>query len=393
MKYIPIQSKGIWNRSIILWYFLFLLSGCNNSTPHGCLLNQPYDSILQTTLDLIYKDYVENPDETKMAEGLINGILNNLDPNSGYYNPKDFKHLVGFTEGNFFGVGLEIIPADAGIRIITPIDDTPAQKAGIKAGDIIVKIDDKDITNLPYWESVKLLQGKVGTFVKVTILREKLINFNLQRTNIMTSGVRFTFKDDIAYLRISAFTTHTLGKIKECIGKIKRKPDCKGLIIDVRNNPGGILEQGVEVTSLFIEKGIVVDVRGRSVNYSKKHMAMGEDQLKGIPIVVLVNNGSASAAEIFAGALKDYKRAIIIGEKTFGKGSVQAIFSIPEHNCGIKLTVAHFYTPHGHSIQNHGISPDIIVRAQKNKMLMYSLDNKEDMQLQRAIMVLKGSKL
>lgn len=313
--------------------------------------------------------YVEEVDDKKLIEAAINGMLTSLDPHSSYLDAKDFKYMNEQTSGKFGGLGIEITMEQGVVKIVSPIDDTPAFRAGLKPGDYITNIDGETIIGMTLNEAVDKMRGKPGTKVKLTIRRvnEKPFDVTLKREIIKTQSVKTDIKDkDVLYIRIGSFSEDVDKDIKKAFEKVKkeRKEPLKGLVIDVRNNPGGLLDQAVAVSGLFLNHGEVVSTRARNEEDTLRYMAKGEDITEGLPIVVLINNGSASASEIVAGALQDHKRAVIVGEKSFGKGSVQTVVPLGGYGA-MRLTTARYYTPSGRSIQATGIEPDIIVHPAK----------------------------
>ncbi len=324
----------------------------------------------------IKTDYVEKVDDKTILKNAIKGMLSGLDPHSSYLDEKSFKHLKEGTTGEFGGLGIEVGMEDGLIKVISPIDDTPAQRAGIQPGDLIFRIDDKSVKEMELDEAVKLMRGKPGTEIKLSIIREssnKPLTITLKRAVIKVKSVKFRLLEkDFGYLRISSFQSRTSEQLKKAIKtlvKENKKQALKGLILDLRNNPGGVLNGSVDVTDIFLDKGLIVYTQGRIKDSELRFSASRGDALNGAPIVVLVNGGSASASEIVAGALQDHRRAIIMGSNTFGKGSVQTIKPLTR-TTAIKLTTARYYTPSGRSIQAEGIIPDI-------KLANVSLEEKE----------------
>ncbi len=313
----------------------------------------------------IKNDYVEAVDDKTILKNAIKGMMAGLDPHSSYLDETHFKHLKEGTSGEFGGLGIEVSMEDGLIRVISPIDDTPAQQAGILPGDLIFRIDDKPVKTMELDESIKLMRGKAGTNIKLSIIRKgrkEPLFINLKRAIIKVKSVKSRLlEDNFAYLRISSFQSRTSEQIKKALKKLvieNNKQALQGLILDLRNNPGGILNGSVDVVDIFLNKGLIVYTQGRTKDSQLKFNATYGDQLQGAPIVVLVNGGSASASEIVAGALQDHQRAIIMGTKTFGKGSVQTIKPLTQITA-IKITTALYYTPSGRSIQAEGIVPDI----------------------------------
>ena len=314
-------------------------------------------------------NYVEEVSDKQLIEAAINGMLTSLDPHSSYLDEKDFKYMNEQTSGKFGGLGIEITMEQGVVKIVSPIDDTPAFKAGLKPGDYITHIDGETIIGMSLNEAVDKMRGKPGTKVKLTIRRinEKPFDVTLKREEIKTQSVKTDIKDDdVFYIRIGSFSEDVDTDIKKAFEKVQknRKEPLKGIVLDVRNNPGGLLDQAVAVSSLFLDQGEVVSTRARNEEDTLRYSAKGKDITNGMPIVVIINNGSASASEIVAGALQDHKRAVIIGEKSFGKGSVQTVVPLGDYGA-MRLTTAKYYTPSGRSIQATGIEPDIVVHPAK----------------------------
>lgn len=314
----------------------------------------------------IRSDYVEKPDDTALIEAAVNGMLTSLDPHSSYMNPKDFKDMQVQTRGEFGGLGIEVTMEDGVVKVVSPIDDTPAAKAGILAGDLIVALDGEAIQNMNLNQAVDKMRGAVNTPITVTIQRkgtEKPFDVKIVRDVIRVQSVKSRTEGDIGYLRISSFNEQTYDGLKDAIDKLKAdigKDKIKGYILDLRNNPGGLLDQAELVGDAFLDKGEVVSTRGRHADQNMRYDARPGDLTDGKPVIVLINGGSASASEIVAGALQDQKRATILGTRSFGKGSVQTIIPLGS-NGAIRLTTARYYTPSGKSIQAKGIDPDIQV--------------------------------
>ena len=313
-------------------------------------------------LEQIKAAYVEEVDDKTLLENAIRGMLSELDPHSAYLDEKDFSDLQSMTSGEFGGLGIEVGMEDGFVKVITPIDDTPASRAGIQAGDIIIKLGDKSVQGMSLDEAVGMMRGKSGEALKLTILRknvEKPIELKLVRDAIKVRSVKQkTLEPGYGYVRIAQFQTNTADELHKAIDALKKGNDTQGLVLDLRNNPGGLLESAVEVSDTFLNKGLIVYTKGRTANSNLRYNAETGDMLNGAPIVILVNDGTASAAEIVAGALQDNHRAIILGTNSFGKGSVQTVVPITETKA-IKLTTALYYTPSGRSIQAEGIKPDI----------------------------------
>jgi len=320
-------------------------------------------------LDMVEKNYVEPVDSTKMMQGAINGMMKSLDPHSTFMTAEMYKDLEVETRGSFGGIGIEITVLKDVLTVVSPIEDTPAYHAGVKAGDQIIKIDGKSTKDITITEAVKKLRGPRDTQVTITIFHEGMAkpkDIVITRSIIKIRSVKSkSFEDHIGYIRISSFQERTAEDAKKVLREIEGKAGpLKGIVIDLRNNPGGLLNQSVEVSDLFMKSGVIVSTRGRSKSMESKSEAKDDGDEPTCPIVVLVNEGTASAAEIVSGALQDNGRAVILGTQTFGKGSVQTVIPL-EDGAALKLTTAKYYTPKGRSIQAEGITPDIVVRPVK----------------------------
>lgn len=328
----------------------------------------PLDDIRTFTevFSRVKSDYVDNIGDKKLLENAIRGMLAGLDPHSSYLDEDAYKTLQEGTSGEFGGLGIEVGMEDNFIKVISPIDDTPAARAGIKAGDTIIRLDDTPVKGMSLSEAVEHMRGKPGTDIELTIIRDeadKPLNITVTRDIIKVQSVRSRILEPgYGYVRISQFQSHTGEDAREAIETLKSESDneLKGIILDLRNNPGGVLSAAVSVSDIFLEDGLIVYTEGRGDDNELRFNAEPADMLEGAPLVVLVNSGSASAAEIVAGALQDHQRAIIMGEKTFGKGSVQTILPM-NNDTALKLTTARYYTPSGRSIQANGIEPDITI--------------------------------
>ncbi len=318
----------------------------------------------------IKSDYVETTKDSDLLENAIRGMLTGLDPHSTYLDPEAYKELRVGTSGKFGGLGIEVGMENGFVKVISPIDDTPAQRAGMQTGDLIIRIDDTPVKGLSLNDAVKLMRGEPGSKILLTVVREnqdKPLKVSITRAVIKVNSVKFRMLDPgFGYVRISQFQSNTGENIINAVSELKKeyKANLKGLILDLRNNPGGVLNAAVAVSDAFLEDGLIVYTEGRINDSKMKFKATPTDIAKGAPIIVLVNGGSASASEIVAGALQDHKRAIIMGTTTFGKGSVQTILPIP-NGAALKLTTARYYTPSGRSIQAEGIIPDIILENVK----------------------------
>ena len=317
----------------------------------------------------IKKDYVEKVDDEKLFDDAIKGMLEGLDPHSTYLNEKDFEDLQIGTRGEFGGLGIEVTMEDGYVKVVSPIDDTPAYRAGVKAGDLIIMLDDKPVKGLTLSECVDIMRGKIGTSLELTIAREgenKPLKIKIIRDTIKVKSVKYDILDNnYGYLRITSFQSKTGSSLKNVLLKIKKKNNLKGIVLDLRNNPGGVLGAAVEVSDTFLDqKKMIVTTSGRMSDAINEFKSSSNDFAKDIPIVVLINGGSASASEIVAGALQDHRRAIIMGTQSFGKGSVQTILPLTRKTA-LKITTARYFTPNGRSIQAKGITPDIIVKDMK----------------------------
>ena len=318
----------------------------------------------------IKNDYVEPIDDKTLLENAIRGMLSGLDPHSTYLVPDDYQDLQAGTSGEFGGLGIEVGMEDGFVKVIAPIDDTPAQRAGVEAGDLIIRLDDVPVKGMALPDAVNVMRGKPGTDIVLTIVREgtdRPIRITITRDVIQVTSVRSRpLEPGYGYVRISQFQTRTGESLREAVDKLRGEADdtLKGLVLDLRNNPGGVLSAAVAVSDAFLDSGTIVYTEGRMDDAELTFSAKGSDILDGVPIVVLVNGGSASASEIVAGALQDHRRAVIMGEKTFGKGSVQTILPM-DNGSALKLTTARYYTPSGTSIQARGIVPDITLERMR----------------------------
>lgn len=315
-------------------------------------------------LHMLQQNYVEEVDTKEILEGAIKGMLNSLDPHSSYMDPDDFKDLQIETKGSFSGIGIEITMKDSILTVVSPIDDTPAFKKGLKAGDKILKIEGESTKDMSLVDAVKRLRGPNGTDVTISIHREgwtELKDFTITRDNIPLVSVKAkTLEPGYGYIRIRSFQANTTKDFKKSMEDLTKDGDLKGLVLDLRNNPGGLLDQAVRISDVFLDEGLIVYTKSRRKENNLSYSAHKNGAAYTFPIVVLVNEGSASASEIVAGALQDHKRALVLGAQTFGKGSVQTIHPM-SNGAGLRLTTALYYTPNGRSIQATGITPDIIV--------------------------------
>ena len=351
--------------------------------------NELYEKIdlFGEVLENIKKDYVDDVDQSEIMDSAINGVLQSLDPYSAYMSPELFKEMQTDTKGQFGGLGIEIGMEAGVVKVISPIDDTPAEKAGIKAGDFIVKIGEEQVQGKSLMEAVKLMRGPVGTSIKLTVRRKnfkKPLEFNISREIIEIQSVSSTLiskEKNIGYVRLKSFNENSDNQFLKIIKKFEKNKKIKGYVIDLRNNPGGLLNQAINITDFFLDSGEIVSTKGRRVSETRKFFAKRGDETNGKPLLILINNGSASAAEILAGALKDHKRAIILGENSYGKGSVQSIIPLANGG-GMRLTISKYYLPSGKSISEVGVTPDILVEEASDN---FKINSKDDNQLNYAI--------
>ena len=336
-------------------------------------------------LEKIKQEYVDEIDQADVMDSAINGVLQSLDPYSAYMSPELFESMQTESKGEFGGLGIEIGMEAGVVKVISPISDTPAEKAGIKAGDYIVRINETQVQGKSLMEAVKLMRGPVGSSIELTIRRKGVkqpLTYKIKRQIIEVTSVDAKIlgkKNNIGYVKLKSFNENSDKQFIKTIKKFEIENKLIGYIIDLRNNPGGLLAQAITITDFFLNEGEIVSTKGRKVTETRKFFARNGDGIKGKPVIVLINNGSASASEIFAGALKDHKRAIILGESSYGKGSVQSVIPL-RNGGGIRLTISKYYLPSGKSISEVGVSPDIIVKEDEAKT-----ENNEDNQLNYAI--------
>ena len=367
---------------IYIFFFSLLFSPANSK-------NDLFDKIdlFGEVLENIKKDYVDDVDQAEIMDSAINGVLQSLDPYSAYMSPELFKEMQTDTRGEFGGLGIEIGMESGVVKVISPIDDTPAAKAGIKAGDYIVKIGKEQVQGKSLLEAVKLMRGPVGTSIELTVRRrnvKKPLEFTIERKIIEIQSVSASIigkEKNLGYIRLKSFNENSDKQFLKSVKEFEKKPKIKGYVLDLRNNPGGLLQQAINITDFFLEDGEIVSTKGRKISETRKFFARKGDEIKGKPIVVLINNGSASASEIFAGALKDHKRAIILGENSYGKGSVQSIIPL-RNGGGMRLTISKYYLPSGKSISEVGVTPDILVEEEGEDFL---INSEKDNQLNYAI--------
>jgi carboxyl-terminal processing protease len=370
-----------------LLFFLFCLVQNANSTE-----NEIYNKIdlFGEVLEKINKEYVDEINQSESMDSAINGLLQSLDPYSAYMSPEIFNEMKTETSGEFGGLGIEVSMESGVVKVISPIDDTPASRAGIKAGDYIVKINNNQVQGKSLSEAVDLMRGPVGSGIELTVRRrgeKKALTFNIIRKIIQIQSVKSDLLEkNIGYIRLTSFNENSSDQIKKRINELEKNKNVKAYILDLRNNPGGLLSQAIKISDYFLNTGEIVSTKSRKTSENRKWFAKEGDLTNGKTLIVLINYGSASASEIVAGALKDHKRAILLGETSFGKGSVQSI--IPLKNDGaIRLTVAKYYLPSGKSISEVGVSPDIEISEETDD---FRIKTETDNQLNYAIKLLNG---
>ena len=346
--------------------------------------------LLGEVLEKVQDEYVDEIDQAEVMDFAINGILQSLDPYSAYMNPKIYEEMQTETSGEFGGLGIEVSMEGGVVKVISPIDDTPAARVGVKAGDYIVRINGEQVQGKTLMEAVNLMRGPVGSPIEITIRRKGLKKakiFTITREIIeIKSVISKLIDNEIGYLRLRAFNENSSNQLKGEISKLEKNNKLVGYILDLRNNPGGLLSQAVRISDFFLDDGEIVSTRGRKSRENRKFFAKKGDRIKGKPLIVLINNGSASASEIVAGALQDQKRAVLLGEATYGKGSVQSI--IPLRNKGaIRLTISKYYLPSGKSISEVGVTPDIRVEEEDEE---FSINTITDNQLNYAVKLFSG---
>ena len=369
----------------IIFFFILNIAHAENSDKFYKKID-----LFSEVLEKIQKEYVDEIDQSEVMDSAINGVLQSLDPYSAYMSPDIFKEMQTETSGEFGGLGIEVSMEAGVVKVISPIDDTPAAKVGVKSGDYIVKINDEQVQGKTLMEAVNLMRGPVGSSIEITIRRKGLKKakiFKIKREVIeIKSVVAKLIENKVGYLRLRAFNENSSEQLKKEILSLEREKNLTGYIFDLRNNPGGLLSQAIKISDFFLDEGEIVSTKGRKSRENRKFFAKRGDEIKGKPLIVLINNGSASASEIVAGALKDHKRAILLGETTYGKGSVQSI--IPLKNKGaIRLTISKYYLPSGESISEIGVLPDIKVEESDEN---FSINTETDNQLSYAVELLKG---
>ena len=375
-------------KKIFIFLFIsFFYTTIVNSNTNNEKLYKKID-LFAEVLEKIKKEFVDEVDQSELIDNAINGALQSLDPYSAYMTPELFDSMQTDTKGEFGGLGIEVGMEAGVVKVIAPIDDTPAAKAGIKAGDYIVKIDGEQVQGKSLMEAVKLMRGPVGSTIDLTIRRKgvkKAISKTIKREIIEIKSVDSKIlKKNIGYLRLTAFNNNSSKQLVDEIKNIEKKEKTLGYILDLRNNPGGLLNQAINVTDFFLNEGEIVSTRGRKSHENRRFFAKKGDKVKGKPLIVLINNGSASASEIVAGALKDHKRAIILGSRTYGKGSVQSIIPL-RNGGGIRITISKYYLPSGKSISEVGVTPDIFVDDDSDD---FQINTETDSQLNYALKLL-----
>tara|TARA_Y100001958_G_scaffold159232_1_gene159839 strand:+ start:2187 stop:3320 length:1134 start_codon:yes stop_codon:yes gene_type:complete len=369
----------------ILILFFFSTSSLHSNTDEK--LFKKID-LFGEVLEKIKKEYVEDVDQSEMLNSAINGALQSLDPYSAYMNPELFESMETDTRGEFGGLGIEVGMEAGVVKVISPIDDTPASKAGIKAGDYIIKIDGKQVQGKSLMEAVKMMRGPVESKIKLTIRRKgekKALEKILKREIIQIKSVESKIiQKNIAYIKLKAFNSNSSNQLSKKINDFEKNNKPIGYILDLRNNPGGLLTQAISITDFFLDDGEIVSTKGRKSIENRRFFARKGDKVNGKPLIIIINNGSASASEIVAGALKDHKRAIILGEKTYGKGSVQSIIPLSDGG-GIRLTVSKYYLPSGKSISDVGVAPDILIEEKGEN---FKTNSPSDNQLNYALKLL-----
>ena len=375
-------------RTIISFFFLILTTNLSLSANEESI----YDKIdlFGEVLDKINKEYVEEVNQSDAMDAAINGVLQSLDPYSAYMSPELFEEMQTETSGEFGGLGIEVGMEAGVVKVISPIDNSPAEQAGVKAGDYIVKINGVQVQGKTLTEAVELMRGPVGSPIEITIRRigeKKSFVFEIIRKIIEVKSVKSELIDDkVGYIRLTSFNENSADQIKDIVKKFKKENNIDKYILDLRNNPGGLLSQAIRISDFFLDNGEIVATKGRQSNENRKWFAKKGDIINGETLLVLINYGSASAAEIVAGALKDHKRAVIVGENSYGKGSVQSI--IPLKNKGaIRLTISKYYLPSGKSISGEGVTPDIVIEEDSD---LFRINTETDNQLDFAVKLLNG---
>ena len=378
----------------ILFFTIVILSFLNLNYSYSKSTNELYEKIdlFSEVLETIKQEYVDEIDQAEVMDSAINGVLQSLDPYSAYMSPKSFEGMQTDTKGEFGGLGIEIGMESGVVKVIAPIDDTPAAKAGIKAGDYIIRINNEQVQGKSLTEAVELMRGPVGTEINLTVRRrneKKALEFKIKRAVIEVKSVEAKIIGDekeIGYLRLKSFNENSDKQLLSYINNFEKNSKLNGYILDLRNNPGGLLTQAINITDFFLDDGEIVSTKGRKINETRRFFSRKGDEISGKPLIVIINQGSASASEIVSGALKDHKRAIILGEHTYGKGSVQSIIPL-KNGGGIRLTISKYYLPSGKSISDVGVMPDIFVEEKGDD---FRINSDTDNQLDYAIKLLKS---
>ena len=381
-------------KKTILFFTIIILTFLNLNYSYSKSTNELYEKIdlFSEVLETIKQEYVDEIDQAEVMDSAINGVLQSLDPYSAYMSPKSFEGMQTDTKGEFGGLGIEIGMESGVVKVIAPIDDTPAAKAGIKAGDYIVRINNEQVQGKSLTEAVELMRGPVGTEINLTVRRrneKKALEFKIKRAVIEVKSVEAKIIGDekeIGYLRLKSFNENSDKQLLSYINNFEKNSKLNGYILDLRNNPGGLLTQAINITDFFLDDGEIVSTKGRKINETRRFFSRKGDEISGKPLIVIINQGSASASEIVSGALKDHKRAIILGENTYGKGSVQSIIPL-KNGGGIRLTISKYYLPSGKSISDVGVIPDIFVEEKGDD---FRINSDTDNQLDYAIKLLKS---
>ena len=381
-------------KKTILFFTIVILTFLNLNYSYSKSNNELYEKIdlFSEVLETIKQEYVDEIDQAEVMDSAINGVLQSLDPYSAYMSPKSFEGMQTDTKGEFGGLGIEIGMESGVVKVIAPIDDTPAAKAGVKAGDYIVRINNEQVQGKSLTEAVELMRGPVGTEINLTVRRrseKKALEFKIKRAVIEVKSVEAKIIGDekeIGYLRLKSFNENSDKQLLSYINNFEKNSKLNGYILDLRNNPGGLLTQAINITDFFLDDGEIVSTKGRKINETRRFFSRKGDEISGKPLIVIINQGSASASEIVSGALKDHKRAIILGEHTYGKGSVQSIIPL-KNGGGIRLTISKYYLPSGKSISDVGVMPDIFVEEKGDD---FRINSDTDNQLDYAIKLLKS---
>ena len=381
-------------KKTILFFTIIILTFLNLNYSYSKSTNELYEKIdlFSEVLETIKQEYVDEIDQAEVMDSAINGVLQSLDPYSAYMSPKSFEGMQTDTKGEFGGLGIEIGMESGVVKVIAPIDDTPAAKAGVKAGDYIVRINNEQVQGKSLTEAVELMRGPVGTEINLTVRRrneKKALEFKIKRAVIEVKSVEAKIIGDekeIGYLRLKSFNENSDKRLLSYINNFEKNSKLNGYILDLRNNPGGLLTQAINITDFFLDDGEIVSTKGRKINETRRFFSRKGDEISGKPLIVIINQGSASASEIVSGALKDHKRAIILGENTYGKGSVQSIIPL-KNGGGIRLTISKYYLPSGKSISDVGVMPDIFVEEKGDD---FRINSDTDNQLDYAIKLLKS---